>query len=170
MRVLLPAALSGLLASPVLAADMNVKIEVPKLNVAEYHKPYVAVWVERPDQSVAANLSLWYDVKKNENAGTKWLKDLRSWWRYIGRELTVPIDGVTGATQAPGEHQLNYQSGKAPLGSLSAGDYRLVVEASREGGGREVVRVPFSWPPKSSQSLSAKGADELGAVALNLAP
>ncbi len=170
MRVLLPAALTGLLASPVLAADMNVKFEVPKLNVAEYHKPYVAVWVEKPDQSVAANLSLWYDIKKNENAGTKWLKDLRSWWRHVGRELTVPIDGVTGATQAPGEYQLNYQSGKAPLGNLPAGDYKLVVEASREGGGREVVRVPFSWPPRAPQSLSAKGADELGAVALNLTP
>lgn len=170
MRVLLPAALTGLLASPVLAADMNVKIEVPKLSVAEYHKPYVAVWVERPDQSVAANLSLWYDVKKNENVGTKWLKDLRQWWRHVGRDLTVPIDGVTGATQAPGEHQLNYQSGKAPFGNLPAGDYKLVVEASREGGGREVVRIPFQWPPKSAQSLSAKGADELGTVALNLTP
>lgn len=170
MRVLIPAALTGLLAGPALAAEMNVKIELPRLNVAEYHKPYVAVWVERPDQSVAANLSVWYDVKKNDNAGTKWLKDLRQWWRHVGRELTLPIDGVTGATHAPGEHQLSYQSGKAPLGALAAGEYKLVVEAAREGGGREVVRVPFQWPPKTSQALRAAGSDELGAVALNLAP
>lgn len=170
MRVLIPAALTGLLAGPALAAEMNVKIELPRLNVAEYHKPYVAVWVERPDQSVAANLSVWYDVKKNDNAGTKWLKDLRQWWRHVGRELTLPIDGVTGATHAPGEHQLSYQSGKAPLGALTAGEYKLVVEAAREGGGREVVRVPFQWPPKAPQALRAAGSDELGAVALNLAP
>lgn len=170
MRVLLSAALTGLLASPVLAADMNVKIEIPRLTVAEYHRPYVAVWVERPDQSVAANLSVWYDVKKNENAGTKWLKDMRLWWRHIGRELTLPIDGVSGATQSPGEHQLNYSSGKAPLGDLPAGDYKLVVEAAREGGGREVVRIPFQWPPKTPQNLRGTGADELGAVALTLTP
>jgi hypothetical protein len=170
MRVLIPAALTGLLASPAVAADLNVKIDLPKLNVAEYHKPYVAVWVERPDQSVAANLSVWYDVKKPDNAGTKWLKDMRQWWRHIGRELTLPIDGVTGATQAPGEHQLAFQGGKSPLGDLPAGDYKLVVEAAREGGGREVVRVPFQWPPKAAQTVNTKGVDELGAVALNLTP
>lgn len=170
MRVLIPAALTGLFAGPALAADLNVKIDLPKLNVAEYHKPYVAAWVERPDQSVAANLSVWYDVKKPDNAGTKWLKDMRQWWRHIGRELALPVDGVSGATQAPGEHQLAFQSGKSPLGDLPAGEYKLVVEAAREGGGREVVRVPFQWPPKGAQTVSAKGSDELGAVALNLTP
>src|SRR5438445_807412 len=54
MRVLLSVALTGL-AAPALAADLNLKVEVPRLNVAEYHRPYVAIWIERPDQSVAGN-------------------------------------------------------------------------------------------------------------------
>ena len=170
MRVLLPAALSGLLASPALAADMNVKIEIPRLNVAEYHRPYVAVWVERPDQSVAANLQVWYDHKMKDNEGTKWLKDMRQWWRHVGRDLNMPVDGITGATHAPGEHQLSFQGGKAPLGSLPPGEYRLVVEAAREVGGREILRIPFQWPPKAPQSLRTGGEHELGAVALDLTP
>ena len=56
----------------------------------------------------------------------------------------------------------------APLASLAPGKYRLVVEAAREGGGREVVRVPFEWPAKSAQSLTGKGTSELGTVALNV--
>ena len=39
-------ALSGLLTVPASAATMQVKVEIPKLNVAEYHRPYVAVYVE----------------------------------------------------------------------------------------------------------------------------
>jgi hypothetical protein len=28
-----------------------------------------------------------YDTRKKDNAGTKWVKDLRQWWRKAGREL-----------------------------------------------------------------------------------
>jgi hypothetical protein len=74
MKILFPAALTGILA----AADLEVSVEIPRLTVAEYHKPYLAMWVERPDQSVAANLTVWYDQQTNKNEkGTTWLKDLR---------------------------------------------------------------------------------------------
>ncbi len=166
----LPAALSGLVAAPALAADIEVKVEVPRLNVAEYHKPYVAVWVERADNTVAANLAVWYDIRMKNNEGVKWLKDMRQWWRRGGNDLTLPIDGVSGATHAPGEQTLSFSNGKAPLGTLPAGNYKLVVEAAREVGGRELVSVPFTWPPKKADTLSAKGSEELGAVTVNVKP
>lgn len=165
-----PAALSGLVAAPALAADLSVKVEIPTLKVAEYHKPYTAVWVEREDNSVAANLAVWYDIKMKNNEGVKWLKDMRQWWRRGGNALTVPIDGVTGATHAPGEQVLEFSNGKAPLGTLPAGNYKLVVEAAREVGGRELVSVPFTWPPKKADTLSAKGSSELGAITVQLKP
>jgi hypothetical protein len=161
----LPAALAVRTAS---ASELAVAVEVPKLDVAEYHRPYVAIWIEREDQSVAANLSVWYQDRKGE--GTKWLNELRTWWRKSGREQTFPIDGVTGPTKPVGIQQLKFTGDKAPLASLAPGKYRLVVEAAREGAGREVVRVPFEWPAKAAQSLSGKGSSELGAVALNLTP
>jgi hypothetical protein len=46
----------------------------------------------------------------------------------------------------------------------------VVVEAVREVGGREVVRIPFEWPIKAAKQGSAKGTKELGAVALSLNP
>ena len=100
----------------------------------------------------------------------KWLKDMRQWWRRGGNALTVPVDGVTGATHAPGEQVLEFSNGKAPLGTLPAGNYKLVVEAAREVGGRELLSVPFTWPPKKAESLSAKGSSELGAVTVLLKP
>lgn len=157
-------------AAPAGAAEMNVKIEIPTLNVAEYHRPYLAAWIERADQSVAANLAVWYDVKKRDKEGEKWLKDLRQWWRRSGREQQMPIDGVSGATRAPGEQKLNVGAGKGPIANLAPGDYVLMVEAAREVGGRELVKVPFQWPPKSAQSAKVQGTSELGTVALELKP
>lgn len=159
-------------AAPALgqAAEANLKIELPSLNVAEYHRPYVAAWIERGDQSVAANLLVWYDQKKRDKEGEKWLKDLRQWWRRGGRELSMPVDGVSGATRAAGEQKLNLGAGKNALANLAAGDYVLMVEAARESGGRELVKVPFQWPPKSAQTAKAQGSNELGAVSLELKP
>lgn len=162
---------TGLLATaPALAANIDLEVEIPRLSVAEYHRPYVAAWIERPDNSVAANLAVWYDGKMRNNEGTKWLKDLRQWWRRAGRELEVPIDGVTSATRAPGKHSLSFAEGSAPLGKLPAGEYRLIVEAAREVGGRELLTVPFQWPPQKAEQLKAQGQHELGAITVQLKP
>jgi len=185
MRRPLAAAACAVFAGPAAAAGMDVKVEVPQLQVAEYHRPYVAVWIEREDRSVAAQLSLWYQQKKagagtaapgadgkapSAEGGTKWLPDLRQWWRRGGRELSVPADGLTGATRAAGVHELQFTQGKAPLGELAPGHYSLMVEAAREDGGRELLNIPFDWPAKSSQSLSAQGKTELGAISLTVQP
>jgi hypothetical protein len=151
------------------AADLSVKFELPQLNVAEYHKPYVAIWIERADQSVASNLALLYDVKKKDNGGAKWVKDLRQWWRKAGRDLTLPIDGVSGATRAAGVHTLTFGPARTGFDKLPPGDYKLVIEAAREAGGREVVRLPFAWPAKGKLAAQAKGKEELGAVSIQIA-
>lgn len=158
-----------LAATPVLAAELTVSVEVPRLTVAEYHRPYVAVWLEK-EGGVVNSLAVWYDVEMKEEKGKEWLKDMRQWWRRTGRELTLPLDGVTGATRAPGTHQIRFTEGQAPLGKLAAGSYVLLVEAAREVGGREVVKLPFEWPVKSAQRLTVQGEAELGAVELIIAP
>jgi hypothetical protein len=163
-------ALSGLLATPAYAATLDVNVEIPKLNVAEYHRPYVAVWIEGADQKVAANLSIWYQQTSNsEGHGTKWLPDMRQWWRKSGRALKVPVDGVTGPTKPVGKHALSF-SDKQHLAKLAPGQYTLVVEAAREVGGRELLKIPFTWPAKGAQSGKAQGATELGAVTLTVKP
>ncbi|MQA41623.1 DUF2271 domain-containing protein [Rugamonas aquatica] len=171
MKLRYSIALSLPLASAsAMGADLALKLEVPQLNVAEYHRPYIAAWLENADQKVVANLAVLYDTKKKDNAGTKWLKDIRQWWRKSGRDLEMPMDGVSGATKAPGEQSLSFPGAKAALDKLPAGQYTLVVEAAREAGGREAVKVPLQWPPKSAQNVSGQGKEELGAVVVQLKP
>lgn len=163
-------ALGACLSAPAFAAGMSVGVEVPRLDVAEYHRPYVAMWVERADNTVASTLAVWYDVKMKDGQGAKWLKDMRQWWRRTGRELSVPIDGVTSATRPVGKHVSQFTEGSAAFAKLPAGSYKLVVEAAREVGGREVVTIPFNWPAAKGTQLRAQGSSELGEVTLELKP
>lgn len=157
-----------LLSTGAMAADLSVKFELPQLNVAEYHKPYVAMWIERADGNIASTLAVLYDIKKRDNAGEKWVKDMRTWWRKGGRDAALPIDGVSGATLAAGSHTMNFGNARTGIDKLPAGDYKLVVEAARESGGRELVRVPFSLPAKGKVAAKASGKEELGAVSINI--
>jgi hypothetical protein len=167
-RLLLP--LCALLSTSTLAADLQLDVEIPRLQVAEYHRPYVAIWLEQPDQQHVANLAVWYDQKLKDKEGEKWLKDLRQWWRRSGRSLEMPIDGISGATRSVGKQSLNFSSADAPFTALPAGEYRVVVEAAREVGGRELLRLPFTWPPQQPATQSTQGSSELGQITLQLTP
>ena len=152
-------------AGPVLAADLNVSVEIPRLSGASYHRPYVAVWIERPDNIAVRTLAVWYQqTANNEGDGKDWLKDMRTWWRRGGRAMTMPADGISSATKAPGRHTVSVPG--ARLRDLPAGQYVMVVEAARELGGREVVRVPFRWG--GANTARATGSTELGAVSVTV--
>lgn len=146
--------LAGAIGAPATAATISVTI--PRLNVAEYHRPYVAGWLEPAGGGAARTVFVWYDVKKRGNEpGTKWLTDLRSWWRKGGRSLAMPADGVSGATRAPGTYQVPLPT------NLPAGQYVLNIEAARETGGRELVQVPITLPARGG---TATGKAELATV------
>ena len=157
------------LAGPAAAASLDVKVEVPRISVAEYHKPYVAIWIEAEGKP-ARTLGVWYDADNREGGGRKWLAELRQWWRKSGRYLTMPADGLTGATRAPGPQTVSFAGSNPVLRDLAPGSYVLAVEAAREVGGQEVVKTPFQWPPKGAKTTSAKGSSELGTVTVTAKP
>ena len=152
------------------AADLAISVELPSLKVAEYHEPYVAIWLEN-EKGESTNLAVWYQLEsrgQKSEKGEEWLKDMRQWWRRIGRETDMPVDGISGATRKPGKHELVFREGKAPLGKLAKGNYVLHVEATREVGGRELVKVPFTWPAPAGQR--AAGSKELGEITVTVNP
>jgi len=157
-------------AAPSLASDLSVSVELPRLQVAEYHKPYVAVWIENDSNKVVSNLAVWYDVDMRNNEGEKWLKDMRQWWRRTGRNLDLPVDGMSGATRGPGTHQMRFSLEQAQLQNLPAGNYRLRVEAAREVGGRELINLPFTWPQTKTTTFKQAGNSELGAISFTINP
>ncbi len=163
LPLILTTAAAAAVAGPALAGDITVSVEIPRLSVAAYHRPYVSVWIERPDNTAVRTLAVWYEVS-NVAEGRDWLKDMRTWWRRGGRSLTLPMDGVSSATKAPGRHAVSVPG--ARLRDMPAGDYVMVVEAARELGGREAVRVPFRWG--AANTARASGSTELGAVSVTV--
>jgi hypothetical protein len=149
---------AGVAVAPAAAAAQSITITIPQIKTSEYHNPYVAIWLEPADGGPARMLAVWCDVKMWDSGGTKWLADLRVWWRKGGRSLTLPADGVSGATRAPGAHRIILPK------SLAPGAYTLYVEAAREAGGREMLSVPLTIPNPSG---SATGVTELGAVTID---
>lgn len=166
--VVITSALLGLtFSSGVIHAASQAKLEVtlPQLDVAEYHKPYLAVWIEDSKRK-ATQVAVWYDVEMREGKGKEWLKDLRQWWRRGGRSLDMPYDGLTSATKGPGDYSIDAQLNEA-LAALPEGEYTLRVEASREVGGREVLSLPFTLPlSAASLPVEVKGNSELERVVL----
>ena len=148
--------LVGSLAMAPAAHAATVTVTLPRVPVAEYHKPYVAGWIEPAGGGAPRSLFAWYDIKKGgAEPGHKWLADLRSWWRKSGRTMKLPADGISGATRGPGSYAI-------PLpADIKPGAYILNVEAAREGGGRELVTVPLRVPGGAGR---ASGKAELGSV------
>ncbi len=168
--LILSGAALGAATSPAAAAGLDVKVEIPRLKVAEYHAPYVSFWIQKEDESSAGTLAVWYDGRNKEDGGRKWLKDMRQWWRKAGRSMAMPADGISGPTRPPGVAAISFPGSAPALAQLPPGEYRLVAEAAREVGGTEAVKVPFKWPPRAPASASAKGSEELGAVTVAARP
>lgn len=148
-------------------SPLTLEITIPRLQVAEYHKPYVAVWLE-DQQRNTTQIAVWYDVEMENGKGEEWLADLRQWWRRGGRKLEVPIDGITGATKGPGSHQLSLDLASV-LKNQTAGEYKLRVEASREVGGRELLQIPITLPVNAKNlPVTVTGKRELDKITLTI--
>ena len=150
-----------LLTTKATADIVSIDLTIPELNVDPYHKPYVAVWLESLNRKGLETIAVWYE--KDD-----WLKDLRQWWRKIGRNKTSAYDAVTGATRKPGIYTIRWNSKNNP--TIAAGDYWLCFEASREAGGRDFFRQKIQLGQSEAQTFQIDGDIELGQISISIQP
>lgn len=132
----------------VTATELQLALKLPA-QAGEYHNPYVAVWVENSKGQSARTLVLWRE-------GSKWLKDIRRWWRKVGRKDADFVDGITSATRAAGHYQLNFDALDDKGEPLTSGRYTLRIEVVRENGSRAMIKQAFTLNGKAQQyTLSA---------------
>lgn len=140
--------------------EFNVEFEVPELSVAEYRRPYVAIWINDATGQPVQSLLVAGD-------SARWLRELRQWWRKLGRNDDALIDAAAGATRKPGRYQLEWDGRNFNGQKVAAGNYELHVEVAREHGGHENLVLPFLLDGKAIK-LRQQGQQELGTVTLNL--
>ncbi|MBY5991485.1 DUF2271 domain-containing protein [Ferrimonas balearica] len=145
------------------SAHLDLRLELPAMDVANYARPYVAIWLEDGDRQAVANLALWTGNQ------TDWLKDIRRWWRQFGRYQADGVDGYSSATRTAGVHQLQWDGTGTDGKRLAQGEYTLYVEVVREHGGRDLVRQRITLGD-SAFTLSTEPMAEVGAVELTYTP
>jgi len=143
------------------AEELSLSVEIPAITTEPYHRPYVAIWLETPKRKGVHTFAFW-----KEHAD--WFKDLRQWWRKIGRKNVPAYDAVTGATRKPGIYKLSWQ-GELSSGELvPAGNYVLHIEAVREQGSREYLRQAITLGKKQQQNYQLQGTAELGRISISI--
>lgn len=136
-----------------------VDYEIPSLDVAEYRRPYVAIWIADDQGNSVRQLQL-----LGEN---RWLRDLRLWWRKVGRSDDSLVDALAGATRKPGRYRIEWDGRDTQGKTVAQGNYELHIEVAREHGEHELLSLPFILNGHTV-SANAKGTNEIGRVSLGL--
>lgn len=139
---------------------LSIELEIPALKVNPYHRPYVAVWLETTDRKAIATLAVWHEKDT-------WLKDLRQWWRKVGRAGVEKIDAVTGATRKPGRYTIHWDGKDAGGNVVPSGDYLLNIEAAREEGDRSYLRRKITLGAQATLSLPAENEINVPGIAIH---
>lgn len=136
---------------------LEMLVQLPKLEVRPYHRPYVAIWIETLDREGVHTIAVWHEQDD-------WLKDMRQWWRKLGRSGKPPYDGVSGATRKAGSYRVVWDGLDAQGKRIVGGEYYLNIEVAREEGGREVLRQKITLGGDQPQSFGLVGQHEIGIV------
>ena len=140
-------------------AEMNIKFVLPNVEASIYARPYVAVWIEDMQRTPIRTVQLW--VGQDE-----WLKDLRSWWRKVGRNDRKVVDAVTSATRPAGEYNFTWDGLDQQGKRVMEGEYTLYVEVVREHGGRNYLRQKLQLSDENF-TVQLKATEETGIITLN---
>lgn len=141
------------------AAKLDVQFELPKIDTTMYARPYVAVWVEDSSRKSVKTIELW--VGKDE-----WLKDLRSWWRKVGRYDRELVDAVTSATRPAGQYRFVWDGTSDNGERLEQGEYTIHIEVVREHGGRNYLRHKVTLGNENA-SYQLTPTEETGVITLD---
>lgn len=158
MNKYLVAALLFCCGSALAQAELEVQVELPKIETGTYHRPYVAVWIENEQQQPVRLVEAWLEKPD-------WIKDLRRFWRKLGRSEPQLVDAKTGATKGPGSYKVRWDGKDEQGKAVAPGTYVLFVEAAREQGGRNLAKQAFKWDGSAVQ-VEIKASKELGKIQL----
>jgi hypothetical protein len=142
-------------------ATLAIKLDL-KQQQGEYHPPYVAAWIENSKKRSVRTLLLWREK-------SKWLKDIRRWWRNVGRKDPVLVDAITSATHAAGSFPLSFKLTDDQQKVLSDGSYTLYIEVVREKGGRALIKQKFNLN-NETQQFTLNETAETGVITFTVTP
>lgn len=137
----LVAALLLCCGSAIAQQELEIQVELPKIDTGTYHRPYVAVWIENEQQQPVRLIEAWLEKPD-------WIKDLRRFWRKLGRSEPQLVDAKTGATKGPGSYKVRWDGKDEQGKAVAAGTYVLLLK-------RPVNKAAVIWRNKHSHGTAA---------------
>jgi hypothetical protein len=139
--------------------ELDISLELARIDDFRYRRPYVAVWVEGQDHLPVRTLAVWYGKPR-------YLSDLRSWYRTAqlrGNEDDI-LRTVSSATRSPGRYTLKWD-GKDDEGKIvKSGEYTVFIEVAREHGTYQILRQPMDFSGQPRQVTLPAGTEIGGAT------
>lgn len=139
---------------------MRIEYRIPDLGGERYRKPYLAIWITDGEGAPVRQLLVLGDR-------ARWLSELPQWWRHYGRNDDRGLHGIARPTRAPGHYSLDWDGRDDSGRSLPVGEYFVHVEAAREHGDHELMRLPLHLASHPLR-LQARGAREIGDIRIEL--
>lgn len=135
--------------------QVEVTYNLPKIEAANYKKPYVIVWVTDAAKNPIKTLL----IMGNR---ADWQEDNYVWWRRYGRKEPTQVEALAKPTRAPGRYTIGWDGTDNAGKRAPQGVYTINIEAAREHGGHayQAIEVKLGAAPVASQ---APAKDELGA-------
>lgn len=134
--------------------QVEVTYSLPKIEAANYKKPYVIVWVTDAAKNPIKTLL----IMGNR---ADWQEDNYVWWRRYGRKEPTQVEALAKPTRAPGRYTVGWDGTDASGKRAPQGVYTIHIEAAREHGGHayQAIEVKLGAAPVAGQ---AAAKDELG--------
>ena len=136
-----------------------IDITLPMFDIADYRGPYVSVWISDEKNRLIKSLAL-------RGTSERWLGELRTWWRRVGRKNEGLVDGFAGATKKNTPLHIKWDGLDDYGESVDASSLVLHVEVAREHGSRSYEKVPFTLTDLASPK-TVSGMDEIASITLS---
>lgn len=142
--------------------EVSITITLPTFDIADYRGPYVSVWISDDKNRLVKSLAL-------RGTSERWLGELRTWWRRIGRKQEDIVDGFAGATKKNMPLNIIWDGLDEYGEPVTTTSLILHVEAAREHGGRTYQKVPFTLNATET-SIRLENDQELTSITLAAMP
>lgn len=139
----------------------KVDLEIPEMDVADYERPYIAVWIADPDRNLVRILMLAGD-------DSRWMEENYYWFRRFGRKAGSLVDALSGPTRRPGEYTLEWDGFDHDGAPVPPGEYVLHLEAAREHGGHQHESIEMTLG-EIAFTHELPGGEELGRISARFA-
>lgn len=140
--------------------ELSLEYNIPHIRTGSYRAPYLAIWVGDGSGRPIKNLLLL-------GGDRKWARTNSFWWSRVGRVGDLPVNNVTRPTRLPGSYTLAWDGRDDQGYVMPPGEYRIMLEASREHGDHDYLSIPFTLED-GVQIIEQEGEGELGDVSLTV--